>query len=139
MGRSFCPVPVSPEDVPNSPLPHRQSSLPASTDGIRVDPDCLLPQDVRNRFHMIHREYHAVFSTSPMGYNGAVGPFKAVVNMGLVSPPPPQRKGRLPQYNKDKLSALQDKFDCLESAGLFRRPEDVDITVEYVNPSFLSW
>lgn len=55
--------------------------------------------------------------------------------MGPVQPP--QRKGRLPQYGKDRLSELQDKFDELESLGVFKRPEDIGVTVEYLNPSFL--
>ena len=55
--------------------------------------------------------------------------------MGPVEPP--QRKGRLPQYARDKLVELQEKFDYLEQLGVFQRPEDVGITVEYLNPSFL--
>ena len=55
--------------------------------------------------------------------------------MGPVEPP--QRKGRLPQYARDKLVELQEKFDHLEQRGVFQRPEDVGITVEYLNPSFL--
>ncbi len=55
--------------------------------------------------------------------------------MGPVQPP--QRKGRLPQYGKDRLGELQDKFDELESLGVFKRPEDIGVTVEYLNPSFL--
>ena len=55
--------------------------------------------------------------------------------MGPVQPP--QRKGRVPQYSKDKLSELQDKFDELESYGVFQRPEDLSIVAEYLNPSFL--
>ncbi len=63
------------------------------------------------------------------------GPFKAIVNMGPVQPP--QRKGCLPQYATDKLQMLQYKFDELEQQGVFARPEDLGITVEYLNPSFL--
>lgn len=48
-----------------------------------------------------------------------------------------QRKGRVPQYSKNQLDTLQQKFDELENIGVFKRPEDVGITVEYVNPSFL--
>ena len=69
------------------------------------------------------------------GYNGAVGPFKAEVNMGPVQPP--QRKGRLPQYSRNKLVELQQKCDELENMGVFKRPEDIGVAVEYVNPSFL--
>ena len=50
---------------------------------------------------------------------------------------PPQRKGHVPQYSRDKLVELQEKFDELEQCQVFRCPEDVGITVEYLNPSFL--
>ena len=50
---------------------------------------------------------------------------------------PPQRKGRVPQYSRDKLVELQQKFDELEAQGVFCRPEDVNVTAEYLNPSFL--
>ena len=32
---------------------------------------------------------------------------------------------------------LQSKFDELEEAGVLAKPEQVDTTVEYLNPSFL--
>ena len=55
--------------------------------------------------------------------------------MGPVQPP--QRKGRVPQYSCDQLDLLQTKFDELEAQGVFRRPEDLKVVVEYLNPSFL--
>ena len=55
--------------------------------------------------------------------------------MGPVEPP--QRKGRVPQYSRDKLAKLQHTFDELQQLGVFKRPADVGISVEYVNPSFL--
>ena len=76
-----------------------------------------------------------MFNPSISGYNGAVGKFEATINMGPVLPP--QRKGRVPQYSRDKLVELQQKFDELEEQGVFRRPEDVSVTAEYLNPSFL--
>ncbi len=50
---------------------------------------------------------------------------------------PPQRKGKLSTYNKDSFVELQNKFDELEYAGVFTKPADVDVIVEYLNPSFL--
>ena len=55
--------------------------------------------------------------------------------MGPVQPP--QRKGHLPQYARNQLVELQAKFDELETIGVFGRPEDVPVNVEYLNPSFL--
>ena len=43
----------------------------------------------------------------------------------------------MPQYSRDKLVELQDKFDELEFKGVFCRPEDIGVSVEYLNPSFL--
>lgn len=79
--------------------------------------------------------YDDVFNPDFKGYNGASDPLRSVVNMGPVQPP--QRKGRLPQYNKQLLSTLQDTFDELEACGVFTKPEIVKVNVEYVNPSFL--
>ena len=50
---------------------------------------------------------------------------------------PPQHKGRVPQYSRDKRVELQHTFDDLEEHGVFRRPEHLNVTVEYLNPSFL--
>ena len=102
--------------------------------GIQVDPD-LLPLGFKDRFYTLLDQYDEVFNPAITGYNGAVGPFESKVNMGPVEPP--QRKGRLPLYCRDKLTELQQKFDELESLGVFRCPEDVGVSVEYLNPSFL--
>ena len=81
------------------------------------------------------REFDDVFDPHFKGYKGAVGPFEAVVNVDPVQPP--QRKGRLLQYSKGQLQELQDKFDELETIGVFKKPEDLGITMEYLNESFL--
>ena len=123
-----------------SPIAVRQASLQTKdvlrhSVNVNLDPDNLLSPELRNRFHSILTEYDSVFDPKITGYNGAVGPFQAIVNMGPTQPP--QRKGRVPQYARNKLVELQAKFDELENLGVFRRPEDLDIVAEYVNPSFL--
>ena len=47
--------------------------------------------------------------------------------MGPVEPP--QWKSRLPQYDRDKLVELQEKFDRLEQLGVFQRPEDFTLGI----------
>ena len=111
---------------------------PAATNhstAVTVDPDNLFTQEIKAEFQSLLREYDSVFDPNFKGYNGAAGPFKAKVNMGPVEPP--QRKGRLPQYDRGKLMELQEKFDHLEELGVFQRPEEAGVAVEYLNPSFL--
>ena len=43
----------------------------------------------------------------------------------------------LPLYAKGKLVQLQDNFDELERVGVFKKPEELGVNVEYLNPSFL--
>ena len=105
------------------------------SDNIELDRDNLLTDDTRKQFRDLHRRFDSVFDPTIVGYNGHVGPFTATVNMGPVQPP--QRKGRCPQYARGKLVELQNKFDELEAVGVFRRPEDIGVAVEYLNPSFL--
>ncbi len=109
-------------------------TAPYSSD-VSVDPDDILQPAIKTLFKETLLEYDEVFNPKFKGYNKAAGPFEAVVNMGPTLPP--QRKGRVPQYNRNKLSDLQDKFDQLEDLGVFKKPEDIGISVEYINPSFL--
>ena len=102
---------------------------------ITVDPDHLLDSASRDRFIKLHDRYDNVFNPAIGKYNGKSGKIEATVNMGPVLPP--QRKGRLPQYNRDKLQLLQEHFDTLEASGVFAKPEQVNTVVEYLNPSFL--
>ena len=68
-------------------------------------------------------------------YNVASSKIEAVVNIGPTILP--QRKGRLSQYNRNTLEELQEEFDELEGPGVFVKPEQVNVHVEYLNTSFL--
>ena len=108
-------------------LPYSQS--------VSLDPDNLMPTEIKDRFRSQLLEYDEVFNPSFPGYNNAFGPIKTSVNMGPVLPP--QRKGRMPLYGRNQLVELQEKFDELENMGVFAKPEDLNIVAEYLNPSFL--
>jgi len=79
--------------------------------------------------------HERVFDPDITGYSGAAGSIQASVNIGHVHPP--QQKGRVPQYSRNQLVELQAKFEELQQAKVFRRPEDLGITVEYLKRSFL--
>lgn len=115
-------------------IPTPQSSE-FHSDTVREDPDTLLSEEIKMKFKDTLRKYDSVFNSCFSGYNGASGPLDAKVNMGPIQPP--QRKHRVPQYSKEQLVTLQEKFDELENIGLFARPEKIGATVEYVNPAFL--
>ena len=88
-----------------------------------------------HRFAQLHQEYDEVFNPVYTGYNGAAGKVGGNVNMGPILPP--QRKGRVPQYDKSKLGELQIKCDELEDLGVLQKPEIAKTVAEYLNPSFL--
>ena len=102
---------------------------------VSVDPDNMFTVAVKHEFSHTPEKYAEVFQTDIPGYNGSSGPIESVVNMGSVQPP--QRKGRVPQNSHDTMILLQEKFDELQSKGVFKRPEEVGVNVEYVNPSIL--
>lgn len=125
------PPPATPKVVPTKPT----KSVGKHSDKVQLDPDNLLPQDIKSKFRTLLGKYDCVFDPAIKGYNGSAGPLEAKVNMGPVEPA--QRKGRLPQYARNKLVELQQKFDTLEASGIFKRPEDTNVNVEYLKPSFL--
>ena len=87
---------------------------------ISLDPDNMLLPSEEAMFHSLHKDYASVFDPKIPLYNGSSGNIAATVNIGPTLPP--QRKGRLPQYNTETLSLLQAKFDELELAGVFAKP-----------------
>ncbi len=102
---------------------------------ITVDPDGQLSKYEKELFINLHLKFDELFKPVIGRYNDAAGKVRARVNIGKVVPPP--RKLQVPCYDKNNLQALQDKFDELEAQGVFARPEDVNVVVEHVSPSFL--
>ena len=84
------------------------------------------------RFQDLHLKMDSVFEPNIGRYNGKAGHLKMKINFG--SSTPPVRKLHAPNYGKNNLDALQEKFDELEAQGVFARPEDVGVTVEHVSP-----
>jgi hypothetical protein len=122
------------DNTAGGPPPTTTPSRPFSRD-ISIDPDNCLSPNMRNKFKELHSEFDDVFNPAVSKYNGASSKLEAIVNMGSTLPP--QRKGRLPHYNRDMLVELQGKFDELESMGVFATPEQVNVPVEYLILSFL--
>ena len=114
------------------PLPSSSASHSAS---VQVDPESIQPETVGAKFQSRLSEYDSVSDPQFVAYNGAACPYQAKDNMGPVEPQ--QQEGCLPHYARDKLIDIQEKFEYLEKLGIFQRPEDVGITVAYLNPSFL--
>ena len=126
--RHIIPTPISDPSASfsthcyASPPPVHNKPFSAS---VVVDPDSSHPPEVRDEFRGLNFEFDDVFNPSISKYNGASGKIEAVVNMGPTLPP--QRKGRLPLYNRSSMEALQAKFDELEDAGVFAKPEQVNV------------
>lgn len=128
------------DDLPKSalcsqPTKTLQGSKHCHSDSVKVNQDQTLNLQNQQHFQRALLTHDSLFDPHFSGYNGKVGTFNMKINMGPTQPP--QRRGRLPQYFKDKLHILQDKCNELEVLGVLRKPEEIYITVEYLNPPFL--
>ena len=121
-----------PEAIPVS-ITNTENINPATL--VSVDPQNRLTESERNKFIETNIKHKDVFSSKLGLYNGHSGPFKHIISMG--SSLPPQRRGRVPMYNRSNLELLQSKFDELYQQGVFAKPEDRNMAIEYVSPSFL--
>ncbi|KAI8485682.1 hypothetical protein Bbelb_365160 [Branchiostoma belcheri] len=90
-----------------------------SSDTAQLDPDNILSSTQQYRMSSVLQNFDEVFNTNFPGYNGAVGPILAVVNIGPAQPP--QRKGRLPLYGRNRLVQLQQKLDELKTRGVIAK------------------
>ncbi len=118
-----------------SPKPRQLFSDKPYSSQVTVDPDAQLSQHDKEQFVNLNLQFDELFKPVIGRYNDAAGKVRARVNIGKVIPPP--RKLQVPCYDKNNLQLLQDKFDELEAQGVFARPEDVNVVVEHVSPSFL--
>ena len=137
---AFDPAEIQPESaVPNIPTVLRTGSARVpdklNSEDLVLNPDGIIDNVSASKFTALHHRYDSVFDPNYGTYNHRYGRFEAVVNMGSVKPQ--QRKGRVPQYSRDKLVELQAKFDEMNSLGVLAKPEEIGVTVEYLNPSFL--
>ena len=127
------------DTTPHSPLQlSPEYNLPTRnhfSEAVDVNPDNLLSPTCQDKFIDINKAYDNVFNPKVPLYNGHSGNIQSIVNMGPTLPP--QRKGRLPHYNPERLHELQQKCDDLEAMGILAKPEDVETRVEYLNLSFL--
>ena len=124
-----------PTDTPIIRRSPTAGSSATHSSSVIVNPDGVFSSDVSSQFAALHQQFDSVFNPQYETYNHSFGKFEAVVNMGSVKPQ--QRKGRVPQYSRDKLVELQAKCDELDALGVLAKPETLDVTVEYLNPSFL--
>ena len=113
--------------------PHHPAQF--HSDSVIIDPDQVLSLADRKDFAHLHRRYDNVFNSRIGAYNDASGHIRAFINMGPTEPPP--QKARLPSYNTEKMRLLQQKMDELEDLGILARPEDVNVAIEHISPSFL--
>ena len=107
--------------------PAYTQSSDTSYEAVSINPGNILQPDVKQKFQTLLQTYSEVFNLEFQSYIGAAGPFKTKIYLGSVQPP--QRKGRVPQYNRDKLLELQNKFEELKNLDVFQRPEDIGIPV----------
>jgi hypothetical protein len=130
-----------PMDIVNVHFTHSHSKPPTNLsqegqiDKISIDPNNQLQGSEKNAFLALHEKYACVFDSKIGKYNDSLGKVRAYINIGSVEPPP--HKARIPMYNRDNLELLQDKMDELEDNGVLAKPEDIDIKIEHVSPSFL--
>ena len=120
-------------DPGNTTTPPIHSKQDIGEHSIHVSVDQANPY--YNDFLALHSRYDNVFNSKIGKYNDASGRIRASINMGAIEPPP--QKARLPSYDSNKMKLLQQKMDELEQIGVLAKPEDTNVKVENVSPSFL--
>ena len=100
-----------------------------------IEPDYILSEDLRVKFLELLQTCDRIIDPDMIGYNGAADPSLASVNICPVQRP--NEKAACPTAPRTNIVELQAQFDELEQTQVFRRPENLDITAEYLNPSFL--
>ena len=101
--------------------------LPPFSKHVVVDPNNQLSTVWKEKFSSLNKQFDSVFEPVIGRYNDASGRLRARIIFGPELPP--TQKLHAPCYGRDNLQILQDKFDELEVAGVFARPEEVGVIV----------
>ena len=102
---------------------------------LQVDPDNILTEEQRQIFHKLHKRYAKLFTPRPGKYNGY---YEHIDNtLHFASKPAPNSKTHIPNYSPTMNDILAKKMDKLEEWGVLAKPEDYNVTVEFVSPSML--
>lgn len=123
------------DSPPDIPTVQQVDSGDSFLSAITVDPSGVLTKSQQGSFHHLHRKLSSVFSPGVGTYNGRSGHYEHVINMS--SNLPPQRRGRVPMYNRVDLVTLQLKLDELLAEGVLGLPGDCGVSIEYSHPTFL--
>ena len=132
---------VVPQKLPSfepSLYPRPKPTVPVcEAHKIIVDPDDQLTPDERKLFNDINTKYSTIFSSKPGKYNGSLGNLdaKLILNNSDIDPPSFPCKRILQSEKLDDIK--QDIMDQMEADGILVRPEDVNVHVTHVHPSFL--
>ena len=103
------------EAVPTPLINKQQNDLHYHSESVKLDPDNILNVTIKQDFKDILVHYDNVFQPNFKGYNGSMGNYKCHINMGHVLPP--QRKGSLPQYSRDKLIDCRSKSTNIQNTN----------------------
>ena len=87
---------------------------------VRVDPESILDNTVRGSSNPYWRSMTAS-SIRHSKYTMVVKDHSKTLSIWVLSNP---NKGRIPQYSRDKLDELKQKFNDLESKEVFVKPDD---------------
>ena len=120
--------------LPKAP-PKPIQTVSFNSKNVVVDPSKQLSEACRRAFQQLNAEYDSVFEPVIGRYNDHSGKVRARINITINKPP--TRKLQVPDYCHNDQDLLQELFDKLERQGVFIRPEDEDIEVEHVSPSFM--
>ena len=134
------PVPDAEIPAPNSPVivaevKHSSSKkcAPYSTDMQTENAD--ISKETLAGYKSTAETYDHVFNPEIETYNNKAGRCRAEVNVGPQEPP--QHNGKVPFYGSSDMTELSEKIDELVRKGVLAKPQDLGVSVEIVNPSFL--
>lgn len=101
---------------------------------VLLDPDGCLDEDTGDKF--IAATWNLMNVLTPPYPDARVQVTKLNLQIQHLPTLPPQCNGRLPQCNRNTIKDLQNKFEKLQGAGVFGKPEQVNILPGYLNTRY---
>ena len=116
-------------------IPRAKEVEKPDIDSIKIDPDNIMPKEMKKKFYEVNKRYERVFTKTPGRYSGAFGDSDTSIRFN--NRPVQTRKVSSPNYGPEMKMTLNNKMNELRQHGVLVKPEEIGVSIEHFSPCLI--
>ena len=116
-------------------IPRAKEVEKPDIESIKIDPDNIMPSEMKRKFYEVNKRYERVFTKTPGRYSGAFGDSDTSIRFN--NRPVQTRKVSSPNYGPEMKMILNKKMNELRQHGVLVKPEEIGVSIEHFSPCLI--